>query len=583
MPPSLESQRHSPAAAYLRHLQQKNQNSSSPPGKTSRTAYSSNSDHRQTIVSPVAQERNVFHPPTTSPVFSKKSPVTLQPTNSSSNRTSTSPPAATSNKPKKRTSSSRKSGKKSRSHNSSKTLRAKPPLFNSKHPRSVISETTNSTYLSSDSEEEDATVETDSHHSCSVQSGISIRSGRSGHSSNPEQRSTGSHHPDSTSSSASVDASSALVPYQQQPQEQGGPQPHPPQYHHSYQQNHQQSSYLSSSHRPVVSTDYEDDLADAFQYSDGEDDHVVGGVQALQEVISDDTTTSDDSDTLADLDQLIAESSARWKHTVHSTVQNTVTAKTVGSLVSASQQQQLAQQQQQHRRHYSDITASPGELLPSLLANGLHISNSMEEQQPPQSIQQPLLPVQHILEPASSHGGGGEVDDEELTVWSGFHSTVHRPDAASVAPSVDLHPHHHHLPPSNHHHHPSNSTNHNNDDDVLQQQHRQVVEVSGRTLELQSSVSGVTRRAVFSGTMVMVNNNNGNNHLDESSSSSNGDDEDTTTTTKITGTGVLQFVETGDVYRGSLVESEMHGRGTYTFAATGKTLQGVFEHNVYVG
>ena len=575
MPPSLESQRHSPAAAYLRHLQQKNQNAnnSKPSGKTSRTC-SSNSDHRQTIVSPVAHERNVFHPPPTSPVPSK-SPVTLHPTNSSSNRsTSNSPPAALSNKPKKRTSSSRKNGKKSRSGHSSKTLRAKPPLFNSKHPRSVISETTNSTYLSSDSEEEDATVESDSHHSCSVQSGISIRSGRSGHSSNPEQQSIGDRP---ESSSASVDASSALVPYQQQPQEEEGQQPHQPQYHH-----HQ--PYLSSSHRPVVSTDYEDDLADAFQYSDGEDDHVAGGgAQALQEVISDDTTTSDDSDTLADLDQLIAESSARWKHTVHSTLQNTVTAKTVGSLVSASQQQlqqQLAQQQQHHhhQRHFSDVTASPGELLPSLMANGLHISNStspnsMEEQQP-QSIQQPLLPVQHILEPATSHGGGGEVDDEELTVWSGFHSTVHRPDAASVAPSVQDH---HHPHPSVNHQHPSSNNNHN--DDVLQQQHRQVVEVSGRTLELQSSVSGVTRRAVFSGTMLMVNNNN---HLDESSSS-NDEDGDADTTTSITGTGVLQFVETGDVYRGSLVESEMHGRGTYTFAATGKTLQGVFEHNVYVG
>ena len=31
-----------------------------------------------------------------------------------------------------------------------------------------------------------------------------------------------------------------------------------------------------------------------------------------------------------------------------------------------------------------------------------------------------------------------------------------------------------------------------------------------------------------------------------------------------------------------IVESEMHGVGTYTFA-NGKTLQGSFEHNVFVG
>ena len=55
----------------------------------------------------------------------------------------------------------------------------------------------------------------------------------------------------------------------------------------------------------------------------------------------------------------------------------------------------------------------------------------------------------------------------------------------------------------------------------------------------------------------------------------------------ITGTGVLQFFETGDVYRGDVVHSEMHGYGTYTFGGSDKqqvkVLRGRFEHNVFIG
>jgi hypothetical protein len=129
--------------------------------------------------------------------------------------------------------------------------------------------------------------------------------------------------------------------------------------------------------------------------------------------------------------------------------------------------------------------------------------------------------------------------DDDLTVWSGFHSTVHRPDAASVVvqePSP---------PPS--------AVNRKSASKV----------VSGLTLELQSALSGVTRRAVFSGTLRSSDNNNNN-------------------TARINGTGTLEFVETGDVYHGSIVDSEMHGLGTYTFA-NGKTLEGSFQHNVFVG
>ena len=133
--------------------------------------------------------------------------------------------------------------------------------------------------------------------------------------------------------------------------------------------------------------------------------------------------------------------------------------------------------------------------------------------------------------------------DDDLTVWSGFHSTVHRPDAASVVvhePSP---------PPSALHRKSSSGT---------------TKVVSGLKLELQSSLSGVTRRAVFSGTLRAEHSNNNNNNA------------------RINGTGTLEFVETGDVYHGSIVDSEMHGLGTYTFA-NGKTLDGSFQHNVFVG
>lgn len=53
-----------------------------------------------------------------------------------------------------------------------------------------------------------------------------------------------------------------------------------------------------------------------------------------------------------------------------------------------------------------------------------------------------------------------------------------------------------------------------------------------------------------------------------------------------TGVGILKFEETGDQYTGAIVNGEMHGQGTYTYRQAkraGKTLRGIFDHNVYTG
>jgi hypothetical protein len=174
-----------------------------------------------------------------------------------------------------------------------------------------------------------------------------------------------------------------------------------------------------------------------------------------------------------------------------------------------------------------------------------------QQQSPPSKPSQhhPVHPIQVLTVSADQNL---ECTDD-LTVWSGFHSAAapppRRPDAASVAdgngPSA-----------------PTTSS---------------PIRLATRHVQLSSAITGLTRKAIFTGTLSMGQGQNPNNDL-------------------ITGSGVLQFTETGDVYRGDLVDSEMHGYGSYTFAnasATGKVsydsgggpkmLRGRFEHNVFVG
>jgi hypothetical protein len=88
--------------------------------------------------------------------------------------------------------------------------------------------------------------------------------------------------------------------------------------------------------------------------------------------------------------------------------------------------------------------------------------------------------------------------------------------------------------------------------------------VKDREVELSSGMSGVTRKALYSGTI------NAHSRLPE-------------------GQGSFTFIKTGDRYYGEVHNGEMHGAGTYTFgrSKSGKSkrkeLRGTFEHNVFIG
>lgn len=92
--------------------------------------------------------------------------------------------------------------------------------------------------------------------------------------------------------------------------------------------------------------------------------------------------------------------------------------------------------------------------------------------------------------------------------------------------------------------------------------------VKDREVELSSGMSGVTKKALYSGTI------NAHTRLPE-------------------GQGTFLFVKTGDMYYGEVHDGEMHGAGTYTFGRSKssksksnsrrKELRGTFDHNVFIG
>ena len=511
-----------PAAAYLRHLQQKQQNQQQQ-----------ECDHRQTIVSPVVKENKLLleHSLNSSAIetgsffssmsTSNSTTTTATASLSSSSIGSSNPLPYQHQHPQQHHERKKKAKKKKSSRNKESGV-AKPPLC-SKQTRSVISENSNSTYFSSDSEEE---VEADAGTvlseeftvgSGSVHSGISNQRPSLPLKSSPRNGSPTQHKRSSTENVSTIEddhSSAALVIYQ-------------PKQASKKASNKTNRSSGAQKNKPYylknIPPEDQDELG-FLQYSDGEEEehylpeissYAENNIQRDDDDDDDDevATTNTDDDTLADLDQLIAESSKRWKDTVHSTVQNTVTAKTISAPLSIldSLQTQMSLTHLQSQHHHSPHYPMP--------------HRHHHQQQHPQTGM--------LVEVAD------DAVDDDLTVWSGFHSTVHRPDAASVVV-----------------HEPSPPPSALNRKSVP----GTTKVVSGLTLELQSSMSGVTRRAVFSGTLRSDYNNNA----------------------RINGTGTLEFVETGDVYHGSIVDSEMHGLGTYTFA-NGKTLEGSFQRNVFVG
>lgn len=620
MPHHQQQQQRNPSPAvnaYLQHLQAKK-------------SIVTGTDQRQTIASPNSRSRASLRqqPIQPAPVGIASSPVTNDMRLSTRNHvlTNTLPRSSPTN------STSTPQGGKQRHNSKGRKSRntTKPPLCSQKHPRSIISEATNSTYLSSDSDEDastaTATVHSDgtsSFHSGPSTSGGSNRRNRKcrtddyASGSSPRNFPTDHHH--------SFNADHALVPYQ----------PHEPYstYTHdsvadddAYATDNNGSNYYFTEqmqrHHRVRSDSHinrQDGHEDTEEFSYSDEEEYYYQQQQRNHQHDDDHSygeNDEDNDALAvDLDQLIEEASARWKVAVNETVQSTTTTAAFASqqhgfstttpfvspllqrqfcdmsrgtvaplavtenhalngnnqiicfpditVSASSSSSQLIQEQQNEiealraelQRHQQHLSQPPMTIVDPH-ANDVH----HQQQQP-----HPVHPIQ-VLTVATDHNSAIE---DDLTVWSGFQSMAappvqRRPDAdvGSVTGENDRMR--------------SSQQQSSNKATRLPQPPRPPSNTTQTIrLELSSIVTGITRSAIFTGTV-------------SSKSLPTSDSFTTMTNHSITGTGVLQFVETGDVYRGDIVHSEMHGYGTYTFGGSDqqqqvKALRGRFEHNVFIG
>lgn len=172
-------------------------------------------------------------------------------------------------------------------------------------------------------------------------------------------------------------------------------------------------------------------------------------------------------------------------------------------------------------------------------------------------------PIEHI---EVNHDASCWQDD--LTVWSGFNTVTGNPDSPVVQ---------------------GRHTDSFNFDEIEKAPHPKLQRrpdaesatgasalngipvrvVRDMEVKLSSGMTGVTRKALFSGTI------NAHTRLPE-------------------GQGTFIFKKTGDTYQGEVHDGKMHGAGTYRFgrAKNGKSrnsggrqneLKGTFEHNVFVG
>jgi hypothetical protein len=642
--PQPQPQRSPAVNAYLQHLQSKS------------TSHGSNNlsiDERQTIASPSERGRLSFRqpqPPLQPP------PLVTSSTSGTTSHDGTKRIQATAAKTLPRSSPTNanrtpQSGKKGRGcSRNSKGAGHKPPLgTHQKHPRSTLSEATNSTYLSSDSDDAStatATVQSDG-----------TSSFRSGQSTSGGARRRIPKHPNDIASGSSPRAThnypeqrhtfspnhNALVPYHQD----GSDDPYCCYTHDdvfdddAYGTDNNSGNYYFTDPKRY-STQYDSDMnvvrrserplrnhenPDEFSYSD-EDDHYHHHQNRRNQQNQEQDYTDEDTDTLAvDLDQLIEEASARWKLSVNETVQGTVTTTSfvsqqggfsaatpfvspilqrqygdvgIGLVVPAppfsssdhlptqyvptldgnqtgtfpdrrvsasSSSSQLIQEQQNEiealraalQRHQHPVTS------------GTDVVQDNRHHYSPQP-QQSVHPIQVLTVATDQH----TTVEDDLTVWSGFHSMSAAPPPIQRRPDSDVssivaetsHP----RPVQQH---ATSNVSRAPRVPPCQPTRPSLVPPQTVQLELSSVVTGVTRSAIFTGTIA-------------SNASPTSDAFTTLCNVSITGTGVLQFLETGDVYRGDVVHSEMHGYGTYTFVGgTSNTqqplvLHGRFEHNVFI-
>ena len=601
----LQQRNPSPAVnAYLQHLQSRKTTSANTGSIMTGT------DQRQTIASPTANgrasSRQSLH---VSPVGSGAFRDDDTPRNHVASKTL--PRSSYGNSASKGTPQGSAQKHKSKGRKSKKAT--KPPLCS--HTRSIMSEATNSTYLSSDSE--DASTATATVHSDGTSSFHSGQRSTSGGRRNRKCRtddfSSGSSPRNFPADHHTFNSNQALVPYQ--------PKKAYDSYTHdsvadddAYATDHNGSNYYFTDQMPRhhghgrnVDTEefsYSDEDEYHYRHPNNEDDHSYGD-------------NEEDNDTLAvDLDQLIEEASARWKVAVNETVQSTTTTATFASQqvglstttpfvspllqrqfsdlsrgVSSSMNDPFAANRNQQRNSFPEIVVSSSssssqliheqqneiEALRAELQRHQHQlsqppvtvvdphSNQPLYQQEQQQQQQPVHPIQ-VLTVATDHNATIE---DDLTVWSGFQSmsapppVQRRPDADVGSVTGE-----------------DNSRSRSSHQPALTAANKAIrLPPSSNTqtirLELSSIVTGIARAAIFTGTVT-------------SKALPTSDNFTTLSDHSISGTGVLQFVETGDVYRGDIVHSEMHGYGTYTFGAadmqqSGKVLRGRFENNVFIG
>ena len=156
--------------------------------------------------------------------------------------------------------------------------------------------------------------------------------------------------------------------------------------------------------------------------------------------------------------------------------------------------------------------------------------SQQQQYQPEEEVD--ILPVEEIEVIQTTHEDYDDAGDH-LSVTSGLTHMyeLQRPDSESVTGIQSLH-----MMSHNHHHK-------NNDDYV-----------NDKLKVHLTAQDGTTRQALYRGPLWK-----GLPH----------------------GVGVLEFVETGDLYVGDLCKGAMHGSGTYT-TAKHKVLKGRFEHNVFV-
>lgn len=477
----------------------------------------------------------------------------------------------------------------------------KPPLKPRRHSKSVTSSTkstSSATYVSSDSSEGEKDDDDDSIETPDIRIRVYDHHGRA----------TNNNSWSSSSSLAAYESTDdnsrfAMVPFQEKKKKKS---------------RSRQPSYK----KPTKSSSDDDDV-DPFFYLGSSGFPADDDFANVYNLSSSETDSSDDK--IVDLDEMIAETSARWKTAVTAIVTNTVTATSTskGSLMitnpdssaAATGRSSIKSQSKPRKDSYNSRghTASRPD---ALVASRVDESEVIEKQQAEieklraalkAQRQQPshfhhrfstemlvlpetsefeaphanynfhsfasqdaeditidCVPLEHIevnhdaSDPNSSHYW-----QDDLTVWSGFNTVTGGMDNVSNA-------HNHEWnekvgsgkPPLTRRPDAASNTGASALNGIA------VRVVEEMKVDLSSGMTGVIRKAVYSGTI------NAHTRLPE-------------------GQGTFRFLETGDTYQGEVHAGQMHGAGTYTFGRANKKtsskskrpkeLKGTFENNVFIG